>query len=889
MAYVDGPSLQKEMESGPLSIDRALELAIQMAEGLQTAHEKGTVHRDIKTANIMLTSKGQVKITDFGLAKLPGRTRLTKTGSTVGTVAYMSPEQARGEAVDHRTDIWSLGVVLYEMVTGRVPFRSEYEQAVVYSIMNEMPEPMTGLRTGVPLELERIVGKAMEKDAGRRYQRVEEMLVDLRNLKDKGKPGVQIAGRVPRRSRRRIMGYGLAVLAAATVLLVGLKIRIGREPPAQAAENKLAVMYFENMAEPGDPGRLGEIVTNLLITDLSESHYLQVVSSQRLYDILKLLGREGVKVVDRDLATQVAGKAKAKWMLLGSILQEEPELIVTSQLVEVASGNAVASQKITGEAGEKVFSLVDKLTVEVKNDLSLPTAAKKESDRPIAEVTTNSTEAYRYYIEGADYEQRVLFPEAKRSFEKALEYDSTLAMAYYQLCWIQMGTAGMYRLIDKAVAHSHKASEKERLYIMARHADIDGDPDRSINLLHEILKRYPDEKIAHRELGIIYDSEKDDQEKALYHYTKAIELDPSFHRVYNDLAYIYEDIGNFEKAIWAIQRYISLTPNDPNPYDTQAEIYALNGMLDQAIESYEQALKMKSDFESSLRGLGIMHLFKRNYAMAESTFLILCSSNESEIRAEGRYHLALIPACQGKFVEALNVLNTGIAADSMEHARGAFHCMKYHLEWILYKARREWDEAKKIGRLYCRLCPETAYRDMYILYFDAIISAESGSIAEAEEKAAKLEKHILDKHSEDKKFGVDWMNFSWNVKGNIELAKSNPGVAAEHFERETTFYNLPSLESRFNLAGARLAAGNSGEAVDILERMLKRYNHGRARDPVRAAKAYYLLGLAYEQSGWTAKAIEQYKEFLDIWKDADPGLKEVADARERLKRLRGFK
>jgi tetratricopeptide (TPR) repeat protein/predicted Ser/Thr protein kinase len=182
MTYVEGQSLKEKIEKGPLKLNEALGIALQVAEGLEEAHKKGVVHRDIKSANIMVTGKGQANIMDFGLAKIAGKTMITKEGTSMGTIAYMSPEQAQGETVDHRTDIWSFGVMLYEMVTGQVPFKGDYEQAVVYSILNDDQEPMTSLRTGVPMELERIVNKAMAKNPEERYQHVDEMLVDLRSV-----------------------------------------------------------------------------------------------------------------------------------------------------------------------------------------------------------------------------------------------------------------------------------------------------------------------------------------------------------------------------------------------------------------------------------------------------------------------------------------------------------------------------------------------------------------------------------------------------------------------------------------------------------------------------------------------------------------------------------
>ena len=193
MDFYNGETLKKKIEQGPLKIDQAIDFTIQIAQGLAVAHEADEIHRDIKPANIMITERGEVKIVDFGLAKLTGQARLTVDGKTLGTIAYMSPQQARGEEVDQRTDVWSLGVVLYELLTGKLPFKGEYEQAVIYSIINEIPVPVTAMRTDVPLELERIVQKCLSKDPFERYQHMDELLVDLRScLKGTAQTGAQI-------------------------------------------------------------------------------------------------------------------------------------------------------------------------------------------------------------------------------------------------------------------------------------------------------------------------------------------------------------------------------------------------------------------------------------------------------------------------------------------------------------------------------------------------------------------------------------------------------------------------------------------------------------------------------------------------------------------------
>ncbi|NIM20070.1 MAG: protein kinase [Candidatus Latescibacteria bacterium] len=183
MECVEGKSLKAKIKSGPLQLDEAIEITVQIAEGLQEAHSKGIIHRDIKSANIMLTAAGRVKVMDFGLAKSSGRTQLTQSGTTIGTVAYMSPEQGRGDAVDHRTDIWSLGIVLYEMITGELHFKADYEQATIYRIINGKPPSIKSRRSDVPKELEQIIGKALAKDPEDRYERMEAFAADLRELR----------------------------------------------------------------------------------------------------------------------------------------------------------------------------------------------------------------------------------------------------------------------------------------------------------------------------------------------------------------------------------------------------------------------------------------------------------------------------------------------------------------------------------------------------------------------------------------------------------------------------------------------------------------------------------------------------------------------------------
>lgn len=220
MDYYEGQTLKKKNTGRPLPIEEVIDISTQIAEGLAKAHEKDIVHRDLKPANVMLTNDSVVKILDFGLAKLGGQTRLTKAGTTLGTAAYMSPEQARGEEVDHRTDIFSLGVLIYEMVTGQLPFKGDYEQVVIYSILNEEPEPITRLQAGVPPKLEQIVNKAMTKNSANRYQHLEQMLSSLRSLKRETNFDA-LNRRATKSARRKRPSRYVAVIGLAVFLIAG--------------------------------------------------------------------------------------------------------------------------------------------------------------------------------------------------------------------------------------------------------------------------------------------------------------------------------------------------------------------------------------------------------------------------------------------------------------------------------------------------------------------------------------------------------------------------------------------------------------------------------------------------------------------------------------------
>jgi len=886
MEYVDGRPIREINKDTSLSLAEILALCLQIAAGLNAAHNKGIVHRDIKPDNIMVTSDGLVKLMDFGLAKLRVATRLTKEGTTLGTLHYMSPEQAQGKDVDKRSDIFSFGVVLYEMIAGQLPFKGEYEQAVVYSIMNDIPEPLARYKAEVPEGTQRIVDKALAKDRGERYQDADDLLADLKHEKrllESGEAARVSPAVTIHKLRERVLQLLIpaAVVTAAVLLLFvfePFRIEMGPKKEAVARENSLAIMYFENLADRDDPEKIGEIVTNLLITDLSESRYMSVVSGQRLYDILSLLGKEGAKVVDRNVASEVATKAGASWMLLGSILRVEPQVILTARLVEVESGKVQASQRVSGEPGEQIFTVVDRLAVEIRDDLSLPAEAQEEPDRPVADVTTHSPEAYRYYLEGRYYDSKLYSGEAEESYRKALELDSTFAMAYYRLAehtpWEESK-----ELIAKAVDYSANTSWREQHYIRAAEGTRSEDTTQVIEELRKIIQRYPEDKEAVLTLGSAYYSRGENAE-AVHYFERAIEIDPLYKLAYNSLAYAYYFLGDPDKAIWAINKYISLVPDEPNPYDTRGDLYRWDGKIDQAAQSYRKAVEIKPDLWESVANLAEMYLFKGEYAKAESCYQKIASSHEeSWRRAQGRAYLALVPLYQGKFEEALAVLDDGIAADRMEKVEGTRQNMiKYGFKADIYAEKSDFDSAlrayeKYMEKFHKNFPGSKGYEREYYVQ----LLARNDDLQEAEEVANALRKDIDEK--------IEWeMSGYWYAAGCIELARGEYEAARVSFEKADK--NSQDLRVPYMLGEACLKSGRLGDAAGNFEWILSSYSWRRAFEAIWVVKAHYKLGLSYERSGWNNKAIEQYEEFLELWKDADPGIPEIEDARQRSAQLK---
>jgi len=511
MALYEGETLRDKLDKGPVEITEALEIAIQVVSGLARAHEKGIVHRDIKPSNILITKYGLAEIIDFGLAKLAGQTKLTKEGSTLGTVAYMSPEQAKGGEVDGRSDIFSMGAMLYELLVGTMPFKGEHEAAVLYEIVNEEPEPVTALRSGIPTELERIVGKALAKKHDERYQHADEMLVDLKKLKKEleAPAKVQPSKLTDRELRKR--RFKRVFIPTAVVIVVALAFLVLRpllfEEALVSAPKPIAVINFENKTGDSTYDNLREVIPDLLITSLEQSSYLRVTTMERMHDLLKQMGKEDVEIIDKDIGFELCHVDGIDAIVLGSFAKAGDVFVTDVKVLDVKTKELLKSASSKGKGvGSILERQIDELSREISKGVGLSKTKIEAIQVSIVDVTTNSIDAYHYFLRGRDEWSRFYWEDAIRFLEKAVEIDSTFASAYLYLATahINYGNwAESKEILKKAKAVSEKATDKEKLYIDAFYSrSIEKDEEKFIDLLKQITKKYPKEKRAHWHLAL---------------------------------------------------------------------------------------------------------------------------------------------------------------------------------------------------------------------------------------------------------------------------------------------------------------------------------------------------------------------------------------------------
>jgi len=589
-AFYEGETLKKKIERGPLKVDDALDIAIHVAQGLGRAHEAGIVHRDIKPANIMITNRGDVKIVDFGLAKLAGQAKLTVIGSTVGTVAYMSPEQVQGEEVDHRTDIWSLGVVLYEMLTGRLPFKGEHEAALLYSIVHEDPRALSSLRPGIPGPVLSAISRALQKDRGLRYQTAEELISDLKKVTVHGTASGMAPG-------------------------TALGVELSRQ------EKSIVVLPFENLSPDPDQEYFSDGLTEEVISDLSKVHALRVISRSSAMTF------KGTK----KKVPEIARELDVQYVLEGSVRKAGNSLRITAQLIDAAADDHLWAEKYSGILDD-VFAIQEKVSRSIVDALKLK-LTPEESQR-IAERPIDNAAAYQCYLRANA--EILRFSEsslgaARLHLQKGLDIlgdnallYSAMALVYWQ--YVNIGVAQEDH-IAKAEEYAQKAlaldpdSPQAHDVIGMINGAFYGNVREGIRQLKMALAVNPNDSNALMFLPSCYVISVGKPAAAIplvQRFKQVNPLDPLNYWLQGAL-YFYD--ANYELALEQIRQWYQADPEGPITQFFYAWTLTYNKQLDEAFSIIDQGAKVTPDNACTKFGLLLKYglLNDREKALREIT------------------------------------------------------------------------------------------------------------------------------------------------------------------------------------------------------------------------------------------------------------------------------
>jgi eukaryotic-like serine/threonine-protein kinase len=880
MQFLAGRTLKSEIDGKPVPTDRILEFAVQIADALQAAHAAGIVHRDIKPGNIFVTKRGEAKILDFGLAKLTegpadppapvvatsvllaSVSTVTNAGLALGTTAYMSPEQVRGGPIDNRSDIFSFGVVLYEMATGVRPFRGQTTEILFDNILRETPTPVSKLNPAIPGELEQVIQKALGKNPGVRYQAAAALRDDLKRLKlvsDSSALAIPSSRPIKHRSW---------LIAAAVVLVVvpWLALYWYRHIQAPIAEQETIVLAdFSNRT--GDPV-FDHTLRQALRVQLEQSPYLNILSEDRVGQQLRLMGRPLTTQLTAGVAREVCLRSGSKAMLEGSIAPLGKAYVIGLEAINCQNGNTLRTEQAEAAGRESVLQAVDEAAVEMRRKLGESLASVLKYATPMTDATTPSLEALQAYSLGA----RTWLSEGEEAsipfFKRAIELDPQFAMAYVQLGEAYMGlsqlanaTAAFKTAYD---LRGRTGTERERFYIdSSYYLAVTGELEKVIHVSQQWKDTYPNDAGPYTNLGIVYDL-LGQHEKSLQEKEQAARLRPDSSFLYLNLAMTYLGLNQFEKAHQVLQKVKNQKlPNSAAPDllyelafvrgDTQEMERLLKGAMSQpGLE--DMLFSLQADTEAYYGRLASAGEFTKKASASAA------SDGDSEL------------ATGYEIMEALHEAEFGYPDRARQQVDAALaHHPGQMVRTVAALALALSDDTKHsaemVAELNHRAPLDTMLNQYWLPTIQAAIELDRGNPAQAVELLRPTSTYELGTPQTP----TNAVLYPIYVRGTALLSAGRGEQAAAEFKKiidhAGIILNFP-LGALARLGLARSYATAAGIPVRLITGNL---HHGTSKSMV--------------DTNMLNKSRAAYEDFFALWKDADRDLPILIQARREYRRL----